>query len=62
MGLASREDKQEEKSGKKETEQGEEDIRGQPPSYTASHRERSKEKYTEVIKLKAQREKEFRVT
>ena len=34
-------------------EQGEEDSRGQPPNYTASHRERSKESYTEIKKDKS---------
>ena len=34
-------------------EQGEEDIRGQPPSYTASHGERSKERHTEIEKDKS---------
>ena len=33
---------------KKGRGQGEEDIRGQPPSYIASHGEKSKERYTEM--------------
>ena len=34
---------------------------GQPPSYTASHRERSKERYTEIEKDKSPEAKVVRI-
>ena len=38
-------------------EQEKENVGGQPPSYTASHRERCKVRYTEVKKRKKPRRK-----
>ena len=47
MGLAGRENKW------RNLEKREEGIRGHPPSYTASHGERRKERYTEIEKDKS---------